>query len=65
MIAEFSDVSVAGIVGIFSSPQPVEFFPFQGEVFAGDPRYEVCGTLFQLGRLQEAYRIPSEALLML
>lgn len=41
MIAEFSDATVTKIIGIFSSLQPVEYVPFQAEIFADDPRYEL------------------------
>lgn len=40
MIAEFSDSSENLITGIFSSPQPLEYVPYQGEVLADDPRYK-------------------------
>lgn len=41
MIAQFSDESESVITGIFSSPQPLEYVAFQGEMFANDTRYKV------------------------
>ena len=41
MIAEFSDANESVITGIFSSPQPIEYVPHQGEMLADDPRYKV------------------------
>jgi len=58
MIAEFSDASMAAIRGIFSSPQPVEFVPFQAEVFADDPRYRVWWEALPAGTITGSLPAP-------
>lgn len=51
MIAEFKDASMTLITGIFSSQQPVEYVPFQGDVFADDPRYKVWWDSLPVGTI--------------
>lgn len=41
MIAEFNNGEHEVITGIFSSPQPSEWVPHQGEVFATDQKYKI------------------------
>lgn len=38
---QFSDVSKTVITALFGGPQDLDFYPFQGNVEASDPRYKV------------------------
>ncbi|PRY03797.1 hypothetical protein [Paraburkholderia sp. BL25I1N1] len=40
MIAQFADDTNAVVIGIFSSPQPLDAVEFQGLIDATDPRYK-------------------------
>lgn len=58
MIAEFFDSKKTQIIGIFGSPQPIEYVPYQDEVLADDPRYHAWWDSLLAGTITENLPVP-------
>ncbi|WP_315809507.1 hypothetical protein [Pseudomonas sp. C9-3] len=53
MIAEFFDESEGVVIGIFSSPQPIEAVKYQGEILPDDPRYKAWWDALLVGTYKD------------